>query len=193
MSKRILVIDAHPKAGSLSQALAQRYADAARAAGHQVELVELRTLRYEFDLPHGYNEPAPLEPDLVRLQEQIRQAQHLVWAYPVWWGSVPARLKGLLDRILQPGYAFRYQRGQTWPERLLKGRSARLLVCLDTPGWYFRWLQGAPAHRMMKTAVLEFCGISPVRISEFTPVIKSSAAQRERWLAQAADLGRLGA
>lgn len=83
------------------------------------------------------------------------------------------------------GFAFRHHQGQALPERLL--------VCIDTPAWYFRWLQGAPAHRMMKDTVLEFCGIAPVRISEFAPVIKSTLAQRERWLAEAGRLGARGA
>jgi putative NADPH-quinone reductase len=192
-SKRILVINGNPKADSLCAALARAYTVAAGAAGHAVELVQLHELRFDAELPAGYEQQPALEAELQRLQQQILAAEHLVWVYPVWWGSVPARLKGLLDRLLQPGFAFRYSKGQTLPERLLKGRSARLLVSMDTPGWYFRWWQGAPAHRMMKSAVLEFCGIAPVLISEFAPVIKSSLAQRQRWLTQAAELGRRGA
>ncbi len=192
-AKRILLIQANPRRESFCAALGEAYVRAARDAGHEVEQVQLAALRFASDLPEGYESLPPLEPDLQRLQQQIQAADHLVWVYPVWWGSVPARLKGLLDRVLTPGFAFRYVATQTWPERLLKGRSARLLVSLDTPGWYFRWLQGAPAHRMMKDAVLAFCGVAPVRISEFTPVIKSTPAQRERWLARAAELGRSGA
>lgn len=190
--KRILVINGNPRPASLCAALGEAYAQAARAAGHEVEQVQLAALRFAPDLPEAYESLPPLEPDLQRLQQQILAAEHLVWVYPVWWGTVPARLKALLDRLLTPGFAFRYSAGQTWPERLLKGRSARLLVSLDTPAWYFRWLQGAPAHRMMKDTVLEFCGVAPVRISEFAPVIKSRPAQRERWLAQAAALGHRG-
>ncbi len=188
-AKRILLIQAHPRRDSFCAALGAAYAEAARVAGHEVEQVQLAALQFAPDLPEGYASLPPLEPDLQRLQQQIQAAEHLVWVYPVWWGSVPALLKGLLDRLLTPGFAFRYVATQTWPERLLKGRSARLLVSLDTPAWYFRWLQGAPAHRMMKGAVLEFCGIAPVRISEFSPVIKSTDAQRARWLEQAARLG----
>ncbi|MFN3812752.1 MAG: NAD(P)H-dependent oxidoreductase [Roseateles asaccharophilus] len=192
-AKRILLIQAHPRSDSFCAALGQAYAQAASAAGHEVEQVHVAALHFSPHLPAGYESLPPLEPDLQRLQQQILDADHLVWVYPVWWGSVPALLKGLLDRVLVPGFAFRYTAAQTWPERLLKGRSARLLVSLDTPGWYFRWLQGAPAHRMMKDAVLEFCGVAPVRISEFSPLIKSTPAQRERWLAQAAELGQRGA
>jgi NAD(P)H dehydrogenase (quinone) len=192
MPNEILVINANPKLGSFTQALAERYADAARQAGHRVRLVHLRELNFALDLREGYAGTQPLEPDLQALQQAIREARHLVWAYPVWWGSVPALMKGLLDRVLLPGFAFRYDKGQALPHRLLDGRSARLLVCMDTPSWYFRWVQGAPAHRMMKRAVLGFCGISPVRISEFAPVLQSTPAQRERWLQQVARLGAAG-
>ena len=191
--KNILVINGNPKPASLSQALAARYAEAARQAGHRVRVIELRELRFLLSLAEGHEDGAQaLEPDLQQLQQAIREAQHLVWAYPVWWGTVPALLKGALDRVLLPGFAFRYAKGQALPEQLLKGRSARLLVCMDTPPWYFRWLQGAPAHRMMKRTVLEFCGIRPVRISEFGPVLSSSPAQRERWLGLTARLGAAG-
>lgn len=190
--RRILVLNANPKPASLSQALAEHYAEAARAAGHTVQLVHLHALRFEPDLRGGYAGQQALEPDLQQLQQQILEAEHLVFAYPVWWGSVPALFKGLLDRLLLPGFAYRYDGRKSLPEQLLKGRSARLLVCLDTPAWYFRWFQGAPAHRMMKHAVLGFCGVAPIRISAFAPVIKSSPEQRAGWLAQAAELGRRG-
>jgi len=163
---------------------------AAAEAGHRVVTVHLHQLRFALNLEQGYDASQALEPDLQHLQQALREAQHLVWAYPVWWGSVPALMKGALDRVLLPGFAFRYTKGQSLPDQLLKGRSARLLVCMDTPPWYFRWLQGAPAHRMMKRTVLEFCGVRPVRISEFAPVLHSDDARRRRWLAEA---GRLGA
>ena len=190
--RRILVLNANPKPASLSQALAERYAEAASTAGHTVQLVHLHALRFEPDLRGGYASRQALEPDLQQLQRQILEAEHLVFAYPVWWGSVPALFKGLLDRLLLPGFAFRYDGSKSLPAQLLKGRSARLLVCLDTPAWYFRWVQGAPAHRMMKDAVLGFCGVAPVRISAFAPVIKSTPEQRAQWLEQAAALGRQG-
>ncbi len=190
--RRVFVLNANPKPASLSQALAERYAQAAAQAGHHVQLSHLHALNFEPQLLNGFDGAQALEADLQALQAQILDADHLVFAYPVWWGSVPARFKGLLDRLLLPGFAFRYDGSKSLPEQLLKGRSARLLVCLDTPAWYFRWVQGAPAHRMMKDAVLGFCGVAPIRISAFSPVIKSDADQRERWLQEAARLGHLG-
>jgi putative NADPH-quinone reductase len=192
-AKSILVINGNPKPASLSQALAERYAQGAEQAGHRVQIIQLRELKFLLSLDQGYQGQQALEPDLQGLQQALLAAEHVVWAYPVWWGSVPALLKGALDRVLLPGFAFRYHPGKAIPEKLLKGRTARLLVCMDTPPWYFRWFQGAPAHRMMRKTVLEFCGIKPVRISEFGPVLQSSQAQRETWLDRAARLGAAAA
>ncbi|MEJ6004961.1 NAD(P)H-dependent oxidoreductase [Paucibacter sp. AS339] len=189
IAKRILIINGNPKPSSLSRSLAERYAEAAVESGHSVELIHLSELQFKLSLDLGYQVEQALEPDLQRLQQAMHAAEHLVWAYPVWWGSVPALLKGALDRVLLPGFAFKYHPGNSVPEKLLTGRSARLLVCMDTPPWYFRWFQRAPAHHMMRRTVLEFCGIKPVRISEFGPVLPSTPAQRERWLAEVARLG----
>lgn len=54
--------------------------------------------------PH-YTEQA-LEPCLQRCQESLLWAEHLIIVYPVWWGTMPALLKGWLDRVLLPGFAF---------------------------------------------------------------------------------------
>lgn len=188
-SRRVLVIDAHPRAGSLTGALADHYAQAADQAGHAVQRIALRDLGLQLDLSQGYAQLPEPEPGLLRLQQAIVQAQHLVWAFPVWWGSVPALLKGTLDRALLPGFAFRYHPGQLRVEPLLGGRSARLLVCMDTPPWFYRWVQRAPALHMMRRTVLGFVGMRPVRASTFGPVINSRPPERERWLAIARRLG----
>lgn len=191
MSKRILVLNGNPKPVSLCRDIALAYAGAA-GAGHEVRLVELSTLSFDSNLAFGYDAQQPLEPDLQTFQDSIAWAQHLVVVAPVWWGGLPARLKGLIDRTFLPGFAFRYEKDQLWPSRLLKGRSATLLLTLDTPPWYFRWFQGAPAVRQLDTATLAFSGFAPVQHQLFGPVIKSDAARRQRWLEKAAALGAQG-
>src|SRR5207244_4308718 len=70
------------------------------------------------------------------------------------------------------------------------GRAALLVTTMDTPGWIYRWLLGAPGHRAMRDATLGFCGISPVKIISFGPVRKSTFPQRRKWLARMAWEGR---
>lgn len=192
MSKRILILNGNPKSESLCAGLALAYGSAA-AARHEVRQLNLSELQFETDLPAGYEQNQPLEPDLLAFQQALLWCQHLVVVAPVWWGALPARLKGLIDRTFLPGFAFRYEKHQTWPEQLLKGRTASLLLTLDTPPWYFRLAQGAPALRQLDTATLAFCGLKPVRHHLFGPVIKSGDTRRRHWLDKAAALGAKGA
>ena len=181
-SKKVLVVLAHPPAGSYGAALAEAYAGQARRDGHEVKLLSLGTLKFDPVLHRSYRAVQPLEPALQAAQAQIRWAQHLVFVYPVWWGSVPAVLKGFLDRVFLPGFAFKYRPGKSLPEPLLKGRSAHLVLTMDTPPWYFRWIDRAPGLRQMKANTLEFCGIRPVKSLALGPVLGSSEQRRARWL-----------
>jgi len=152
------------------------------------------THRYEnrsdpFFLWNGYTKIQELEPDLVMAQEWIHWSDHLVFVYPNWWGSMPAIMKGFFDRVFLPGFAFKYREGSALWHKLLTGRTAHLLVTMDTPGWYYRWIWHRPGHNQMKRTILGFCGINVAKISEFAPVKGSSQEQREKWIALAKDYG----
>lgn len=191
----VLIIDGHPDAGSLCAAIAASHAEGLRAGGAHVEMLALRELAFDPILRMGYREHQPLEPDLQRAQQLIADARRLVVVLPVWWGSMPALLKGFFDRTLERGWAFRYL-PNGMPEGLLAGRTARVIVTSDSPTWYLRFIQGDPTVRSLVRSTLKFCGLKPVDLTRIGPVHKSSAEQRQRWLDQVkaqgqADAGRL--
>ncbi|WP_286716914.1 NAD(P)H-dependent oxidoreductase [Thalassolituus sp. UBA2009] len=192
MPQHILILNGHPDRNRLCGALADAYQNAAAKGAERAEIqrFDLADMQFNANLSQGYAEEAPLEPDLLSFQQALRDCDHLLLVAPVWWGSVPARLKGLFDRTLLPGFAFRYEAGQTLQEKLLRGKSAEVFLTLDTPPWYFRWFQKAPAIYQLNHATLGFCGFKPVTTTLFGPVIKSSAKQRQQWLEQAASKGR---
>lgn len=190
MGKRILVILGHPAEDSLCSAFAETYVTAAKAAGHEVKFIALGNLAFDPVLHKGYAERQELEPDLVMAQEAIRWAEHLVFIYPTWWGAMPALMKGFIDRVFLPCFAFKYRPDSQFWDRLLAGRSAHLIVTMDAPTWYYRWFYRMPGHNQMKRTILEFCGIKPVKVTNFGPVRKSSADARAKWLAQIDAFGR---
>ena len=182
MGKRILVILGHPSSNSFCGALADSYVEAASSAGNEVRLLRLGALKFDVVLHEGFRQVQELEPDLVQAQEAIRWAEHVCFVFPIWWGGVPALLKGFLDRAFLPGFAFKYRAGAAFPDQLLKGRSAHILATMDTPPWYFRWIYRMPALHQMRKTTLEFCGIKPVKVFSFGPILGSKPSQREAWL-----------
>ena len=191
--KRILLINGHPDPGSFNFALAAAYRDGATAAGYEVRELVIRELQFSPNLSFGYRQRCELEPDLLRAQEWIKWTDHLVWIYPVWWGGIPALLKGFLDRTFLPGFAFRKRENSVWWDKLLTGKSARIIATMDQPPWYYWLVYGAPSQRALKKCTLEFCGITPVRITSIGPVRLSKPAWRDRWLKKIRQLGSKGA
>ena len=189
MKKNILVILGHPDANSFCGSLTKAYIDGAKVCGSEVRELQLGELKFDPILWNGYNKIQELEPDLVKAQELILWSNHIVFIYPNWWGAMPALMKGFFDRTFLPGFSFKYRKDSTLWDTLLSGRTAHLMVTMDTPPWYYRWIYHRPGHNEMKRAILGFFGLKVVKISEFAQIKGSSQQQREKWIALAKGLG----
>lgn len=105
--KKILIINGHPDKESFNFALSESYKNGAKKTDSEIKEINIRDLNFNPNLEFGYRKRTELEPDLIDTQNKLKWADHLVWIYPVWWGSVPAMMKGFLDRVLLPGFAFK--------------------------------------------------------------------------------------
>lgn len=188
---RVLAICGHPRgARAFSGALAARFVEGAREGGCDARLIHLADLAFDPNVRAPSPRAHPLEPDLERLRVAIERADHLVFVYPTWWGGVPALLKGALDRVLLPGWAFEETSAGTGYRGLLGPRTAELLTTMDTPGFVWRVINRAPGDRMMKTATLGFCGLDVTRVTHLRVAKEADDATRLAWLDRARALGR---
>ena len=172
---RYLLIDGHPEKDRLSMALLDHYADSLPQLD-EIDRIALRDLNYDPVFHSGrYDQPQKWEPDLEDAARKIDACDHLVIAFPMWWGAEPALVKGFLDRLLLPHFAFRYHDNDEFWDGLLEGRSADALVTMDTPGFFLRFAyNNAIIHRWRKQ-ILGFCGFKPARMHVFAPTRKGAA------------------
>jgi len=190
--KKILVINGHPNKESYNNALKESYIKGAKSAGFDVEDIQIGDLKFEPNLFHGYTKRVDLEPDLEEAWQKILRAEHIVWIHPLWWGGIPAIMKGFIDRIFLPGRAFAYRPNSIWWDRLLKGRSARIICTSDQPYLYYWLVNGKPAINQLKKMTLEFSGITPVKVSFISPIKRSTVEYRKKWLDKIEKLGKSG-
>lgn len=188
--KKVLIIQGNPIANSYGSLLAEVYARGAAESGAEVRELVLAELEFDLNLSGGYKGKQPLEPDLQKAQELISWADHLVFVYPNWWGGMAALLKGFIDRVFLPGFAFKYRKNSPLPEQLLKGKTARLIVTMDSPYVYYRFYLGQPGHQMMKHSILKFCGVGSVRATNITQLRKMPEVARKQWLERVHRMGR---
>lgn len=187
---RVLVVTAHPRRDSLCAAMADAFAAGATAAGVETRRLVVADMAFDPHVRERSPNAQPCEPDVAAARRLVAWADHLVLVFPTWWGTTPALLKGFIDRVLTPGFAFLEHEDDTGWEPLLRGRSAHLITTMDTPPWVYRWIYGAPGLRGLARATLGFCGIAPVRETVFSPVKTSTDADRAAWLAEATRWGR---
>ncbi|SHE70307.1 NAD(P)H-dependent oxidoreductase [Pedobacter caeni] len=186
---KILIINGHPNPESFNHALAEAYKDGAIKAGATISRINIGELDFNPNLQYGYTKRMDLEPDLLESLEKIKAADHLVWIHPVWWGGPPAIMKGFLDRLFLPGLTYQYKENSMWWDKLLTGKTARIITTLDQPGWYYRLMYGRPSVNLLKKSTLEFCGIKPVKVT-YVGIIKTALPeQRQKWINQIYQLG----
>ncbi|MDH5387860.1 MAG: NAD(P)H-dependent oxidoreductase [Gammaproteobacteria bacterium] len=189
MEKKILVILGHPDEESFCGALAKAYIEGAKDSGNEVHTINLGELKFDPVLWKGYSKIQELEPDLVNAQELMQWSNHLVFIYPNWWGTMPALMKGFFDRAFLPGFAFKYRDNSSFWDKLLSGRTAHLIVTMDTPSWYYRWIYRRPGHNEMKRTILGFCGIKVKTITEIAIVRNSQSEVRGQWIRMVERMG----
>lgn len=187
--KNILIINGHPNPDSFNYALSAAYAEGVQNAGITPEYINIATLRFNPNLQYGYQKRTELEPDLLEAIEKIKKADHLVWFFPMWWYSYPALMKGFIDRTFLPGITYQPIEGKPFPQKLLKGKTARIVVTSDTPRWYDFLFMKSPVINQFKKGTLNFCGISPVKITYIAPIKGSKETFRKDWLEKLKRLG----
>lgn len=124
-------------------------------------------------------------------QKDIRWAEHIVIVYPLWLGTMPALLKGFLEQAIRPDFAFE-RTEERWPRKLLKGRTARVVVTMGMPVMVYRWFYLAHSLRSLERNILKFSGIAPVRETLFGGVQDADEHIRNRWIDRMTALGRAG-
>jgi putative NADPH-quinone reductase len=189
MNKNITIVIGHPDKEGFNFALAEAYKKGVKKSNAEFKEIVIRDLDFNPNLQFGYRKRTELEPDLLESQKALKWADHIVWIYPVWWGSVPAIMKGFLDRVLLPGFAFKKREGSVWWDKYFTGKTSRLICTLDQPAWYYKWSNGSPSHKAMKKLTMNFIGVKSVKITTIAPMRLSKPEFREKWLKKIEKLG----
>lgn len=166
----------HPKKDSYCAALANSYKEGAESLGHKVKVINV------IDMNFNALEQVKEEKDVKEAQKTIKWADHVVLVSPIWWSTVTALTKGFIDRVLTPGFAYKFLSNMRW-EKLLKGKSARLIVTMGSPSFVYKCFMGNPLKKNMKNT-LNFCGFSPVKYTFVDKIMKLTEQDRKNWLSK---------
>lgn len=189
MSKKIVVLLGHPDADTYSGHMADHYQAGAEDSGHEVRRLNIGDMNFDPVLHQGYKAIQELEPDLQYAQESIRWADHVVVVYPNWWCAMPAKLKGMFDRMWLPGFAFNFNKETKQIDKHLTGRTGRVIILSGSHSPFSAWWHFGDYTNEIQYGIMEFAGIR-TNVSSFGPTEKVDDERRAKWLKEVENLGK---
>jgi NAD(P)H dehydrogenase (quinone) len=188
---KVLVILAHPDAGSFNHAIAVTAEASLKANGHEVFFHDLYAEGFDPLLPAA---EIPKEAKLDALVEkhcaEIAAADGIVIVHPNWWGQPPALLKGWIDRVIRPGVAYEFiegDNGEGVPVGLLKARAVLVFNTSNTAADREREVFGDPLDTIWKNCIFGLCGVTNVQRRMFGILVTSSSDERAGWIREVAE------
>jgi NAD(P)H dehydrogenase (quinone) len=181
----VLIIYAHPYPASLNAALKDRAVSVLQDMNHTVKVSDLYAMKFKAVLDQDdflkpcnreyFSIPGEqvagvrngtLAPDIQTEMHKVEWANLLIFQFPIWWSSMPAILKGWIDRVLAQGFAVNLAEGQLYREGLLSGKKALISTTAGSPPEFY--CEGGPHgdinHHLMSLwhNTIEFCGMEVV-------------------------------
>ncbi len=155
-----LIIYTHFNSDSFTKAICDQLLKTSKSKGDELKFIDLYADQFDPVLKASDMSPEVDTPkDIQAYQELIKWADHLSVVYPLWWGQMPAILKGFIDRVFTNGMAYSF--GPKGPEGLLTGRTARVIINTGTPDAYYAEDGMHDAQvRINNAGLFGFCGIA---------------------------------
>ena len=183
---RISVILAHPDPESFNHAIAQTVVDSLKANGYSVSYHDLYQEKFDPRLNLEELAKDTILPAIIRKHcDEIAAASGIVIVHPNWWGQPPAILKGWMDRVIRPDFAYKFLEGDTGegiPKGLLKARAALVFNTSNTETQREKDVFGDPLETIWENCIFGLCGVTNFHRRIFNVIVTSTEDQRRDWL-----------
>jgi NAD(P)H dehydrogenase (quinone) len=178
-----------PHRRSFTAAVAAAAIRGAQRAGHQVDLADLaadgfRPAMTRDDLL-AWRLGTAVDPLVLDYQRRLLEADHLVFAFPVWWEAMPAATKGFLDRVLASGTHYEEldgAKGNPFRSLMTQLQGVTLLTVMTTPDKAYRWWFRDPVTKIMFKGTFGKIGVQNLSWRNYASVKARTDGQRQRLL-----------
>ena len=179
---KVYFIVAYPNKNGLIYAAFEKARQGFQDAGHEIRVTDLYEEKFDpvlvFDEVHKRRD-LQFDEETRKYRDNIEWSDHLVFVFPIWWGGMPAILKGFIDRVFSKGFAYDYKGAK--PIGHLKNKTAWIINTHDTPALYARLFQ-QDYGRVLKRQVLSMCGIKTIKHTALPYTRHTDPEERSKWL-----------
>jgi NAD(P)H dehydrogenase (quinone) len=178
-----------PHQRSFSAAVALAAIRGARAAGHEVDLIDLAADGFQPAMTRddlvAWRQGQVIDPLVLDYQRRLLAADHLAFVFPVWWEAMPAATKGFLDRVLTKGVVYEEipgAKGNPFRNRMTNLGGVSVLSVMTTPDKVYRWWYRDPLTKILFKGTFDKIGVRNLRWTNYAGVTGKSPGQRAEML-----------
>jgi len=164
----ITIIYAHPRKESFNHAILERVIDTCKKTNQEYQVIDLYKEKFdpvmhENELYTAGKEYRNISKQTKKYQDMVSKSKKLIFIYPTWWNTMPAIMKGFIDKVFTGHFAFKYKQlpiiNFGMPVGLLKEKKALVITTTGAPAYLASLALGNRMLTIMKRDILGFCGI----------------------------------
>jgi len=186
-----LIIYAHPFEGSFCHAVKEKVIETLKENGKEFNLIDLNKDKFDPVMTAEdlklYSKGGTTDPNVDRYLEMFAETDSLFIIFPVWWGVMPAILKGFFDKVFLPKRAYIYKKSGVLKPLFPEIKQAVIFNTLGGPKIYHNLMLSFPVKKVVANTTLKMIGVKKVKIVQFDMMKKSTDESRAKWLEKTAD------
>ena len=190
---KTLIVYYHPREGSFCSAIRDAVTTGLHNGGHEHKIIDLSKEGFdpvmrEKDLKafvqagrEGEDGLDGVDPFVLRYMKKLRWAEHIVMIFPIWWMTMPAMVKGFIDKVIFPGVVYKMEDGKL--VSLLTGlKQVTIITTMNTPSDVYRDVFGNSLEGSLIKGTFNQIGIHDIRWISLNKVKQSGDEKRWLWL-----------
>lgn len=185
---KVVIVFNHPYDGSYCNAILQSVTKGLTKANHQIDLIHLdkdnfNPVMTSADLK-GFRDKKSSDPKVIEYSNRIKEADHLVFIFPIWWELMPALTKGFVDKVIFPGVAYDYTNVQNTRMKPLWNnlKGVTMITTMNTPNYLYWLIFGNAIKKAMILGTFWKIGFKNRKWISYNQVKQVSKEKREKWL-----------
>ena len=182
----IVIVYAHPWEKSYNHAILQSVINGLMFNDHNIDVIDLYQDKFNpvfnKDEMAFYRKGEYIDEIIGKYQKKIITCDYLFFIFPIWWGSIPAILKGFFDKVFLPQWAYRVD-SKLKVEGLLKNiKKTIIIVTMNSPNIYYKFILKNPIKQILIKDTLKLCGIKKIKLFQLGYIRNTGENKRKKWL-----------
>lgn len=190
---KTLVVYCHPYEGSFCHAILESLEAGAQKSGKQLDVIDLYKDNFNPVMSGrdllGFVKHQAVDEQAIDYARRMKQADHLILVFPIWWELMPAMMKGFIDKVIFPGQTYEYTKsGLGMISSLPNLKSTTVITTMNTPKLMYKFVYGNAVKKALIKGTFKKGGFKNVKWKSFNMVKMSKPEKRVKWLDQISKL-----